>query len=251
MGAVDEFWSQGVGALRSNFERARATQTDSGIKGGANERILGSFLSESVGAQRIAVKSSIIDSGGRRSDEVDVSILNEYQPFWTGDSEQLLIAEGVDAVYQSKAILSKHELRRAITNARSVKKLIRQAGKGSQTFAVQADVSRFVNRIPYFVFGYTTEVSKDAALGLLNDELADTPHEDRPDGVFLLGGWSLVNIGNNDGAFTADVPPGTSGFVSMGGRSSLAWMMWCHHIFVPRIVHLMHPIRHYHRVDPS
>ena len=100
-------------------------------------------------------------------------------------------------------------------------------------------------------FGYTTEVSKDAALGLLNDELADTPHEDRPDGVFLLGGWSLVNIGNNDGAFTADVPPGTSGFVSMGGRSSLAWMMWCHHIFVPRIVHLMHPIRHYHRVDPS
>lgn len=251
MGAIDDFWSQGAGALRSSFERARTTQTDSGIKGGANEQIVGNFLRENVGARRIALRSSIIDSDGRRSDEVDVSVLNEYQPFWTGDREQLLIAEGVDATYQVKAILSKPELRRAITNARSVKQLIRQAGTGSQTFAVQADVGRFVNRIPFFVFGYTANVSKEAALGLLNDELADTPHDERPDGVFLLDGWSLVNIGNNDGAFRVDAPAGTSGYVSMRGRSSLAWMLWCHHIFVSRIIHLMHPIRHYHRGGPS
>jgi hypothetical protein len=251
MGAIDDFWSQGAGALRSSFERTRASQTDPGVKGGANEQTLGNFLSENVGTRRIAFRSSIIDSTGRRSDEVDVSVVNEYQPFWTGGREEMLIAEGVDAVYQVKARLSTDELRRAITNARSVKQLIRQAAKGSQTFAEQADVSRFVNRIPFFVFGFTSNISKEATLSLLTEELADTPHDERPDGVFLLDGWSIVNIANNDGTFKVDAPPGASGFVSMRGRSSLAWMLWCHHGFVPRMIHLMHPIRHYNRVDPS
>ncbi|MDM4142111.1 MULTISPECIES: DUF6602 domain-containing protein [Mycobacterium] len=89
MGVIDDFWNQGAGALLSNFQRTRTAHTDPGIKGGANEQTLGDFLSQNIGARRIALKSAIIDSEGRRSDEVDVSIVNEYQPIWTGDREQL------------------------------------------------------------------------------------------------------------------------------------------------------------------
>jgi hypothetical protein len=243
MGVIDEFWSHSAGTLRANFERARISQTDPGIKGGANEQTLGDFLGDNIAARRIALKSSIIDSWGRRSDEVDVVVVNEYQPIVTGEREQLLIAEGVDAVYQSKARLSSDELKRAITNARTVKELIRHPGMGSVTFADQVDVNRFVNRIPYFVFGYTTNISKEATLSLLNGQLADTSHELLPDGVFLLDGWSIINIANNNGVFQTDYP-GASGYVSLAGNS-LAQMLWCHYTAAPHFVHLMHPIRHY------
>ena len=244
MGAIDDFWSGGAGALRSNFERMRGTQTDPGIKGGANEEILGDFLGENIGARRIALSSSIIDSEGRRSDEVDVSVVNEYQTLWTGVRGQLLIVEGVDAVYQVKARLSTTELRRAITNARSVKQLIRQPGMGSMTFARPADVDRFVNRIPFFIFAYTSNISHQAAYALLTEELADTPWGEQPDGVFVLDAdWSLVNFANNDGALTNS--SGVTGFGHLRDRTSLTSMLWCHSVFVPRIIHLMHPIRHY------
>jgi hypothetical protein len=245
VGAVDDFWTEGAGELRSRFERARRTQSDPGIKGGANEQILGGFLSENVGARRFAIKSSIIDSEGRRSGEVDVSVVNEYQPLWTGEREQLLLAEGVDAAYQVKARLSTDELRRAITNARSVKQLIRRPGMGSTTYANQPDVNRFINRIPFFIFGYKSQVSAAATVELLTEELAGTPWDEQPDGVFLLDGWSVVNVANNDGVFTVDRPE-ARGFVTVGGHSSsLALMLWCHCVFVPRITHLVHPIRHY------
>jgi hypothetical protein len=245
VGAIDDFWSAGAGALRSSFQRTQNTQTDPGIKGGANEQILGAFLSENVGARRIAIKSSIIDSEERRSDEVDVSVVNEYQPLWTGEREQMLLAEGVDAAYQVKARLSTDELRRAITNARSVKQLIRRGGIGSATYANQPDVNRFVNRIPFFIFGYTSRISAASTIELLTEELAGTPWEEQPDGVFLLDGWSVVKVANNDGAFTVSRRE-ARGFVSVGGHaSSLALMLWCHCVFVPRISHLMHPLRHY------
>ena len=67
------------------------------MKGTANEDILSRFLSQQTGARRIAARSAIIDHLGGRSDEVDVVVLNDSQPFWTGESGQLLIAEGVDA----------------------------------------------------------------------------------------------------------------------------------------------------------
>jgi hypothetical protein len=244
VGAIDDFWNEGAGALRSSFERTRRTQTDPGIKGGANERTLGKYLGENIGARRIALTSSIIDSEGRRSGEVNVSVVNDYQPLWTGDEGQLLIAEGVDAVYQVKARLSAEELRRAIRNARYVKQLLRKGGTGSTTFATIADVDRFINRIPFFIFAYTSNISHQAAYRLLTEELADTPWGLQPDGVFVLDEWSLINVANNDGVLQVN-PPEVKGFGRLRLRSPLVAMLWCHCVSVPRIVHVMHPIRHY------
>jgi hypothetical protein len=245
MGAIDDFWSAGAGELRSNFERARIAHIDSAIKGGLNEQILATFLRQNLGVQRIALKSAIIDAEDHRSDEVDVSVVNENQPLWTGDLHQLLIAEGIDAVYQVKARLSTDELRRAIANAKSVKKLFRPLGSGSVARASDSDGPRFIDRIPFFIFGYTSNISAESALKLLGDELADIPWDQQPDGIFLLDGWSIINVGDNAGSLKVGPPEARGLNVVDGQYSSLATMLWCHTMFVHRAIHTQHPLVRY------
>ena len=180
-----------------------------------------------------------------QSDEVDVSVINENQPIRTGGHEQLLIAEDVDAVYQVKARLNADELRRSIKNAQSVKQLFLPLGDGSWARATDSDGPRFIDRIPFFVFGYESRIAAETAVKLLNEELAGSPWDQQPDGVFVLDDWSAVNVGDNRGTFKVG-PAGTTGFSLVAGMSSLAMMLWCHHLFVHRIVHFTHPLRRYH-----
>jgi hypothetical protein len=221
------------------------THRDSAVKGSANEAILADFLRENTGATRVALNSEVIDADGRRSDEVDVVVLNENQPLWTGDPGQLLIAEGVDAVYQVKALLTVAELRRAIKNGRSVKQLLRPLGVGSLVSATDSDGPRFIDHIPFFVFAYESKVPPEKAIEILTDEFEDSPWEAQPDGVFILGSWSVVNVGDNNGMLKIG-PSGSSGFNKAKGVPALAMMLWCHHLFVHRVVHFRHPLQRYH-----
>lgn len=52
----------------------------------------------------MALNWSIIDADEHRSDEIDVAVLNENQPLWTGGHGQLLIAEEVDIVCHVKLV---------------------------------------------------------------------------------------------------------------------------------------------------
>jgi hypothetical protein len=245
VGVIDEYWSKSTAGLRAAFERTRAAHDDSAVKGSANERTLADFLRQNTGAMRVALNSSIIDADEHRSDEIDVSVLNENQPLSTGDHGQLLIAEGVDVAYQVKARVTSEELRRAIKNGRSVKQLFRPLGAGSVAQATDSDGTRFIDRIPYFMFAYEAAISARTAIELLTTELRDVPWELQPDGLFVLDGWSAVNVGDNQGALKIG-PLETVGFKEVVGASSLATMLWCHHLFVHRIIHFTHPLQRYH-----
>ncbi|KQH75040.1 hypothetical protein AO501_19385 [Mycobacterium gordonae] len=248
MNAISDFWARGGAELRASFERTRQAQKDSHIKGGANEQALARFLRENLGANRVALSSSIIDPSGAQSDEVDVAVVNQYQPLWTCDSNQVLIAHAVDAAYQVKARLSTEELRRAIRNARSVKQLVRPGGgQGRETFIAPADKPRFVDRIPYFIFAYTTNVTGEAAIKLLREELDGVPWYEQPDGIFVLDDWAAINVGDNDGMnrlWPAELRGLT--LTHTDEQSALAQMLWTHCGFVPLIVYRAHPIRLYH-----
>jgi hypothetical protein len=244
---ITEFWAQGGPQLRASFERTRQVQKDSHIKGGANERTLGEFLRENLGAQRVAVNSSIIDPSGAQSDEVDVAVVNQYQPLWTGDSQQILIAHGVESAYQVKARLTTDELRRAMRNAQSVKKLQRRPGIGGEVVAkTPADLARFVERIPFFVFAYESNVSAPNAIQLVREEFADVPYEEQPDGIFVLDDWAAINVANNDGSQRM-APARHRGLVQTEDDfPPLARMLWTHCLTVPHVFYREHPIRQYH-----
>lgn len=245
MGVIDDYWARSSGALAATFERTRASQKDPSVKGTANEQTLADFLRENTGVPRVALRSSIIDGDGRRSDEVDVTVVNENQPLWTGDDGQLLIAEGVDAVYQVKARLTSDELRRAIKNGQSVKDLFRPLGDGSIATATEIDGTRFIDHIPFFIFAYESALSLGSALKILGSDLAGSRWEAQPDGVFVLNSWSAVNVADNQGALKIG-PLDVVGFHGVNSGSSLATMLWCHHLFVHRIVHFRHPLQRYH-----
>lgn len=246
MGVLEDYWNGSAEELRERFEKKRRAHRASAVKGSVNEEILADFLRENTGATRVALKSEVMDADERRSDEVDVVVLNENQPLWTtGGHGQLLIAEGVDAVYQVKARLTVGELKRAIKNGRSVKQLLRPLGAGSCASATESDGPRFIDHIPFFVFAYESKVRPQKAIEILTEEFKDSPWEAQPDGVFILGSWSVVNVGDNNGMLKIG-PSGSSGFNKAEGLPALAMMLWCHHLFVHRVVHFRHPLQRYH-----
>lgn len=131
-------------------------------------------------------------------------------------------------------------------NARSVKQLERHPGKGTQVHGTLEDFPRFVDRVPFFVFAYESNVSGDAAITLVKDEFQDTPWHEQPDGIFVLDDWAAINIPNNDGANRV-WPPERRGLVLPGDElPSLVHMLWNHYMTVPLIQYSKHPVRLYH-----
>ena len=165
----------------------------------------------------------------------------------------MLIAEGVDAAYQVKARLTKGELRRAIKNARSVKNLFRPLPAGSFAAATDSDGPRFIDRIPFFIFAFETAISSEVALGVLRDELPGTDYDQQPDGVYVLGAWSLINCGDNRGSLTIGAPEsrGFQGLDEASSMGSLASMLWCHHLFVHKRFDFKSPLVQYNPFRPG
>jgi len=201
MGVIDEYLQRSGRILREEFDRIRSAHRDSDVKGAANERIVADVLAEAFHSRVVVTNSSVIDSDERRSNEIDVALCNDYQPFMTRHRRgELLLVEGVDAVIQVKAILTTRELARLVDNCRSVKSLKRTASHGEQVFAQMHDVPSFVERIPYFCFCFGSALSAPTVLQHLTEALADVPSEEQPDGVFVLDKFSLVNVRENKGS---------------------------------------------------
>ena len=245
VGAVEDYWAGVAAGASAEFARIRAVHADSSVKGAGNEGIVAEFMQSNTGARRVATNSTIIDRSGGASDEVDVAVLNESQPFWTRRSGELLIAEGVDATYQVKAVLTSGELRRGVRNALSVKQLVRVLPMGSTASAVNdEDGTRFIDHIPFFIFAFTSQITAETALRVLRDSV-ETDYALQPDGVFVLDGWSLINVGSNAGSLQVG-PPEARGLQQVrGDQSALVNMLWCHHIFLRKRVDLVSPIVQY------
>lgn len=245
MGIVDDYWNGVAASARADFERIRASQSDSAVKGSANEDIVAEFLAQNTGACRIATNSSIIDHYGRRSGEADVVVLNDAQPFWTGRRAQLLIAEGVDAAYQIKAVLNTDELHHAVRNAVSVKQLVRVLPSGSIARAANdEDGTRFIDHIPFFIFAFNASITVQTAQRVLEDTL-DKDVALQPDGVFVLDKWSLINVGSNEGSLRIGPPEARGVQPVVGTLSALANMLWCHHLFLHKRVDFVSPLVQY------
>lgn len=100
MSAIDDYWARASEGLRADFDRLRSAHDDSHVKGTGNEEIVGRFLHENFSPRRVVVNSTVIDPTGSKSNEVDIALCNDEQPFMRAGRAELLIAEGVDAVVE-------------------------------------------------------------------------------------------------------------------------------------------------------
>lgn len=139
----------------------------------------------------------MIAASGSRSDEIDIAICNQDQPFLTGDHQQMLLVEGVGAVVQVKARLSSTEIERAVANAARVKALVRSAREGDTAFGKAEDMPHFLDRVPYVVFAFETELGPNTVVERLRDASGESTSQ--IDALFVLDRGAVWNLRENQG----------------------------------------------------
>lgn len=244
-----EYWRGRASDLQAKFETVRRSHRDSAVLGNKNENIVAGFL-ESTVRGRIVTRSSVIDSSGWQSGEVDVIVCNEDQPLLGSDEvSDLLIVEGVDVAVQVKAQLTGREVERIRDNCMSVKMLHKvRAEHDDYSNQSQSHAGAFLDHVPYLVFCFDTALKASTAASRLNKVLEDVHPEYRPDAVVVLGKYSLVNINDWQTPDGATVEP-TGFIVSATGELALADFMFRVFTYPPRIRRRWHPLVGYWRAD--
>ncbi len=189
--------------LNLQFQNIRTTTKDSSVKGGKNEKILSEFLSKNFPSKFNALNAEIIDSEGRSTDELDICVCNEYQPF-TDLENSLLIAEGISFVVQVKAIINSNELLRIKKNCVSLKKIKRKPNQGDSviTFSDLSTIEHTVTHIPYIIFAYECSVELDTLTQNIANLFDNDPYEHQPDAIFILNKGFILNFRDGKGEYT-------------------------------------------------
>ncbi|WP_143424989.1 DUF6602 domain-containing protein [Geodermatophilus pulveris] len=225
----------------------RRLHRDSAVLGRKNEDIVAGFLRSTLRG-RVVTRSSVIDSSGLQSGEIDVLVCNEDQPL-LGNEEvsDLLIVEGVDVAVQVKARLTGPEVERIRDNCMSVKMLHKLRAEDDDYRSQSPSEARsFLDHVPYLVFCFDTALSASTAVSRLNEALEDVHPEYRPDAVVVLGKYSLINVRDWQTPDRVLVEP--TGFVaSATGELALADFMFCVFTYPPRIRRRWHPLVGYWR----
>ncbi|HYT94733.1 MAG TPA: DUF6602 domain-containing protein [Gemmataceae bacterium] len=234
--------------LLAEFEELRGKHKDPDVKGGGNEGIVKEFMQRHLPFKVVVQNTSIIDTNDQQSDELDVVVCNEDQPFLSRTSiPDLLIAEGVDFVLQVKANLTTTEIRRTVRNCRSVKRLQRVTSDNDYILVdAPADIPFFVDRIPYICFAFESRLRLSTVANRLRDECQNTPIEEQPDAVFVLGKGMVVNARNGEGTLAhGQVGFQTASLVDELGDWTLLGLMRSIYLMMPRVRRWQYPVVHY------
>jgi hypothetical protein len=240
--------------LRVDFEKISATYSDSDVKGGANEKIIGDFIKSNYTSKFVSIGSEVIDSFNNSSDEIDVCVCNEYQPF-LAEPGQPLIAEGVDFVIQAKSTITTQEIPRIIKNCKRLKSVIRKGNKNDEIINVNIeDVSYFVDRIPYIVFANSTQLKLETIAEKLNQEYKNCRYEEQPDAFFILNQGCILNFREGKGKTWRSGEKSLLGFtVIFSGEQTLYELMRYIYTFIPKPKRFTHPLNNYftHSINHS
>jgi hypothetical protein len=160
----------------------------------------------------------------------------------------LYFIEGVLAAGEVKAALKLSDAQEIMEKAAAFKRLRTALGHGDIALANDADVDRFLNRRPYFLFAFEAatplenfykriiELEKSLSLG----------PTDHIDAIFLLDRGAAVNLGTGRGGLVAFDAHGTHkvGWIRDARPVMIALISWLSEV-MPRIVHLSPIERHY------
>lgn len=245
---LQDYWKVQGEIVAKQFSAIRRAHKDADVKGGRNEASLASVLEKNLYPRRVLTNAELIDSEDVHSDEVDLVICNEWQPF-NSDDARLLIAEGVDAVVQIKARLTSDELKRCFKNAASVKALRRKAEPGARVATNIHDAEHFVARIPYFCVAFDSALSVDSVHKKTLELAAVTPSELQPDGVIVIDKCVALNLRGNEGAFRVIPDEGQNldpwGVLDADAGLSWSLLLWAIYITSTQPERRKHPLMFY------
>lgn len=196
---LNEYWRAIGSDLSNSLNKARTLHGHSGIKGSLNEDALADVLDENFYPKWTARRSTVMDSEGHKTGEVDVALCNQYQPIHK-TTNAILLAEGVDVVVEVKTRLNKAEIESIVAKCREVKSCVRKFSQHDRTFSHKTDLKPFVERIPFFVFCYESDLTAHTAGRHLKSFCGRWPNHLQPDGIFVLDKFTIGNVRDNQGS---------------------------------------------------
>lgn len=231
--------------LNAEFDKIKTIYGDSDVKGGQNENIIADFIKENYTSNFISIGVEIIDSYGNHTDEIDVCICNQYQPF-SAKYGQPLIAEGVDFVIQVKKTITTQEIDRIVKNCARLKKLIRKHNESDKVFGKIEDVEFFVDRIPYIVVAVDSQLTLETIVEKLNAEYNKANFQSQPDAVFVLNRGFIINFREGKGRTWTASGNKIVGFCVVHSQDKTLFELVRYiHSHIPKIEKQVHPLNNY------
>lgn len=196
MEVLDNLLNQSLRRLKLAFNEASEKFKTPEDVAQHRENAVKEFLKEFLPSTYMLGKGEIIDSKGIRSRQVDVIICNQYHPFTISSSGRgLFFAEGVVCAVEVKSDLSnKEEVKQALLQVQSVKKLERKPAEGDLMFGSAYDQER-MRRIPSIIFTYQSPSLSTLKLNIKESyEELKIPIEETFDAVVSLEKGIIYNI---------------------------------------------------------
>jgi hypothetical protein len=212
--------------LATSLARSRATFQHTTLKGDGSEFAIREALNSHLPRNFSVGTGEVVDLSDTRSQQVDVIIANESQPFRAGIHENgLFLIEGVRAAGEVKTILTTKELKKTL-EAATVFKSLRAQRPLFQVFNSPGSQPRF-ECPPYFLFAFDNRVAERTLLKRLKEaplvNAADGSGQALPpvDAVFILGKGAVVNYGDGQGCLSAQYDTGPN-----AGKPITGWEWW-------------------------
>ncbi|KJL25937.1 hypothetical protein RN51_00444 [Microbacterium oxydans] len=202
--------------LRAALDRARADFEHRGVRGDAVERAVRHFLSRHLPRKYTVGTGETIDRLGHRSNQLDVLVLNDEQPFvQEPDTSGLYLIEGVAAVGEIKTSLGSSELDDILSKGQRLRQIQPTIPAGSEVRGLISDIHRFVDSVPYFALALGSSLASETILQKLMDAPDITSWNGTTvpalDALFVLDRGAYLNFGDGEGALQFRLPDGSAG----------------------------------------
>jgi hypothetical protein len=211
--------------MRSDFAKAQKSLSHAGLKGGANEEAVRSFLRQYLPKTLDVTTGMLVDSQGNQSRQLDIILSDSAKTpiFYESGEIRVIPIECAYAVIEVKAFLDKSELEKTYQNMRSVKSLVKKAyfeEKGMITHT-HTLYGREWDHWPvhHFVFAYDSGSIESVLNNLESLQASDEIHK-RIDTICILERGVILNQGA-DGMFYALPVPGSKAIASQTSRALL------------------------------
>jgi len=232
--------------LNIEFDKIKSIFGDSDVKGGQNEKVMAEFIRRNYNANFVSIGVEILDSNGNHTDEIDIGVANEYQPF-SSDYGQPMIAEGVDFVIQVKKTITTQEIPRIIKNCRKLKKIQRKHNNTDKVFGKLEDFEYFVNRIPYIVVAADSQLTLETIAEKFTSKFNNTDFESQPDVIFVLNRGFVINFREGKGRTWNINNKKLVGFCSVHSTDKTLFEFVRYiHSYIPKTEKLIHPLNNYY-----
>lgn len=233
--------------MQIKFDSIRDEYNHKGNMGSNIEQIVRNFLTEFLPPTNRIGEGEVIDSFDNVSNQLDIIITNDGHPYLNDLSKpSKFFIEGVSFAGEVKTSLTSQELTTTLDKCLSFKNLVSEPPSQTIAYSNPEDVERFLNKRPFFLFAFTSQLSLETITNKVNEynsrNILSVPQQ--IDGIFILDRGYIINLGSGKGSFrfgnseTQRFIPGYVMFdISNYPNVLLDFTTWMH-VVMPRFVFL-------------